>query len=48
MSFSPGWFYQPGLKSPGLYISNGFIFYFWIYMSIIAAATAIFDLASVA
>ena len=23
MSFSPGWCYQPGLKGPGLYISNG-------------------------
>ena len=33
--------------SPVLYISNGFIFYFSIYTSIIAAAT-IFDLASVA
>ena len=48
MAFSPGWCYQPGLKGPGLYISNGFIFYLSIYTSIIAAATAIFDLASVA
>ena len=48
MSFSPGWCYQPGLKGPGLYISNGScIFYFSIYTSILAAATAIFDLASV-
>ena len=23
MAFSPDWCYQPGLKSPGLYISNG-------------------------
>jgi len=23
MAFSPGWCYQPGLKGPGLYISNG-------------------------
>ena len=49
MAFSPGWCYQPGLKGPGLYISNGScIFYFSIYTSILAAATAIFDLASVA
>ena len=48
MAFSPGWCYQPALKGPDLYISNGFIFYLSIYTSIIAAATAIFDLASVA
>ena len=48
MFFSPGWCYQLRLKGPGLYISNGFIFYFSIYTSIIASATAIFDLASVA
>ena len=49
MAFSPGWCYQPGLKGPGLYILNGScIFYFSIYTSILAAATAIFDVASVA
>ena len=52
MTFSPGWCYQPGLKGPSLYIYRTvtilFIFYFSIYTSIIAAATAIFDLASVA
>ena len=38
MAFSPGWCYQPGLKGPGLYISNGSC----------SVHLLLFDLASVA